>query len=108
MKNSKNESEMTSSISGSMNKTTTNQFSTETGQGDFGNVKAKDVAFVEEELPESMMRAIKIIERLLTQSECHEAHVLYKDYPSVDLVKVVAEEENADDPKNRRGGGFGR
>ena len=103
MKDSKQaESEMTSSISGSMNKTTTNQFSTETGmKGDFGDVRAKDVTYVDEELPESMMKAIKLIDRLLTQSDCHEAHVLYKDYPSVDLVKPVEEEENVDDQKGR-------
>jgi len=31
------------------------------------------------------MKAIKIIERLLTQSEFHEQHVLYKNYPPVKL-----------------------
>lgn len=30
------------------------------------------------ELPDTMIQAIKIIERLLTQSKYHEQHVLYK------------------------------
>ena len=68
VKDSKNESE-TSSVSGSMVKT--NQFSTDTGAGtggggDFGNIKAKDIQYSKEELPDSMMKAIRIIERLLT------------------------------------------
>ena len=52
-----------------MNKTTTNQFTTESGmQGDFGNVRAKDIQYAEEEVPDSMMKAIDLISRLLTQS----------------------------------------
>ena len=49
--------------------------------GDYGNVKS--VEYVQVELPDSMMNAIRIIERLLTQSEYHEQHVLYKNYPAV-------------------------
>ena len=98
MKESKN-SEVTSD-SGSMSKTQTNQFSTETGvQGDFGNVKSKDIEYVNEELPDSMIKAIRIIERLLTQSKYHEQQVLYQDYPPVDIVKKDGnddEDANAD------------
>lgn len=99
-------SEMSSSIGGTMNKTSTNQFTTDTGaQGDFGNVRAKDIQYADEEVPDSMMKAIKIIERLLTQTECHEAHVLYKDYPKADLKKVAVEdEEEKDGKKDRRFG----
>jgi len=44
VKDSKNESEATSSMSGSISKTHTQQFSTETGTGgDFGAVKSKDI-----------------------------------------------------------------
>ena len=32
-----------------------------------------------------MLKAIRIIERLLTQSQYHEQHVLYKNYPPVNL-----------------------
>lgn len=63
---------------------TSNQFSTETGmKGDFATIKAKNIIQVDEDLPESMMKAITIIERLLTQSDPVQlkAHVLYKDYP---------------------------
>ena len=35
-------------------------------------MKAKDIEYVDEELPDSMMKAIRIIERLLTQSKYHE------------------------------------
>jgi hypothetical protein len=65
--------------------------------GDFGNVKAKDIQYVDEELPESMMKAIRIIERLLTQSKYHHEHVLYKNYPPVELKKGVDEDEEGKD-----------
>jgi|TARA_B110000305_G_scaffold137798_1_gene153784 hypothetical protein len=45
---------------------------TETQGGDYGNIKAKDVEYINEELPDSIMKAIRIIERLLTQSKYHE------------------------------------
>jgi len=97
-----------SSISGSMNKTN-NQFNTgTTGQdkGVFGNV-AK-VEYSEIELPPSIMKAIRIINRLLTQSKFHEQHVLYMNYPPVDIVRKDADEDENEDP-NARGmmGGFG-
>ena len=41
-----------------------------------------------------MMKAIRIIERLLTQSKYHEQHVLYKNYPPVDIVKTDGDEED--------------
>ena len=40
-----------------------------------------------------MIRAIRIIERLLTQSKYHEQQVLYQDYPPVDIVKAAGEDE---------------
>lgn len=69
------------------------------GGGDFGNVKAKDIQYVDEELPESMMKAIRIIERLLTQSKYHHEHVLYKNYPPAEVKKAVDEEEETEDNK---------
>ena len=63
---------MSSSIGGTMNKTSTNQFTTDTGQqGDFGNVRAKDIQYAEEEVPDSMLSRFDIIDRLLTQTENH-------------------------------------
>jgi len=52
-----NESEAnSSSASGSMSKTQTQHFSTETGAGgDFATVKSKDVEYINEELPSSML-----------------------------------------------------
>ena len=49
------------------------------------------------------MKAIRIIERLLTQSKYHEQHVLYRDYPPVDIAKNVADqdEEANENDKNR-------
>lgn len=48
------------------------------------------------------MKAIRIIERLLTQSKYHHEHVLYKNYPPVELTKGEIEEEENDADK----GGF--
>ena len=45
-------------------------------------------------LPDSIMLAIKIIERLLTQSKFHEQHVAYRNYPNVALEKGKAEEHS--------------
>ena len=55
-----------------------------------------------------MIKCIKIIERLLTQSKFHEAHVLYKDYPAADVSKVTKQdEENADQKDKGPKLGFG-
>ena len=70
-------------------------------------MKAKDIQYVDEELPESMMKAIRIIERLLTQSKYHHEHVLYKNYPPVELTRGVDEEEEGKDDKNAGFGLFG-
>ena len=107
MKESKNESEPSSSVSGSMSKTQTNQFSTETVAGGvFANVKSKDIEYVKEELPDSMIKAIRIIERLLTQSKYHEQQVLYQDYPPVDIAKKVGDDEEEGDNQDMMMGGF--
>ena len=64
LKDSVNRSE-TSDKSGTSNDVSgTNQISSETAAGDFA--KVKEVKFLNEELPDSMMVAIRIIERLLT------------------------------------------
>lgn len=62
---------------------------------------AKNVQYVETELPNSMMKAIRIIERLLTQTEYHEQHVLYKNYPPVKLSKQSAEDEDDEETKKK-------
>ena len=41
-----------------------------------------------------MMKAIRIIERLLTQSKYHHEHVLYKNYPPVDNLMQAADDED--------------
>ena len=73
VKDSKNESESQSNMSeSSTQKLQSTDTVTATGAGgDFANVKAKDIHYVDEELPESMMKAIRIINRLLTQSKYH-------------------------------------
>lgn len=68
----------------SMSQTQTNAISSETALGDFAAIP-KNVEYVETDLPETMMKAVRIIERLLTQSKYHEQHVLYKNYPPVNL-----------------------
>lgn len=45
-----------------------------------------------------MIKAIRIIERLLTQSQFHEQQVMYQDYPPVDIVRKDRDED--DDEKN--------
>lgn len=47
------------------------------------------------------MKAIRIIERLLTQIDYHEQHVLYKNYPPVKLSKSSAEEEDDEETKKK-------
>ena len=79
----------------SMSQTQTNAISSETQIGDFAN--AKNVEYVNADLPDTMMKAVRIIERLLTQTKYHEQHVLYKNYPPVNLgdrhKKALQEEE---------------
>ena len=70
--------------------------------GDF-NAVPKNVEYVEAELPETMMKAIRIIERLLTQSKYHEQHVLYKNYPPVNLGDKHKKAQSEEDEEN--GGG---
>jgi len=79
----------------SMSNTQTQGISSETVKGDFA-ADAKNVEYVQQDLPETMLNAIRIIERLVTQTEYHESQVLYKDYPAVkvgDKRKTYEEEE---------------
>ena len=54
---------------------------------------------------ESMLKAIKIIERLLTQTKYHEEHVLYTDYP---LVKIADFSNTEEEKKDEKQGGLRR
>jgi len=48
------------------------------------------------------MKAFRIIDRLLTQSEFHEQHVLYKNYPPVKLGnRNFADEDEDEDAKKK-------
>lgn len=88
----------------SMSNTQTNAISSETAVGEFAQV-LKNVEYVDADLPDTMMKAVRIIERLLTQSKYHEQHVLYKNYPPVNLgsknKKSLQEEE--EESKNNKG-----
>ena len=53
----------------------------------------------------SMLKAIKIIERLLTQTKYHEKHVLYTDYPQVLLPKGT-DKKQEDNQNQGAGPGF--
>ena len=70
--------------------------------GDFAAV-VKNVEYVDADLPETMMKAVRIIERLLTQSKYHEQHVLYKNYPPVNLGDKYkkTQEEDEDEEKKK-------
>lgn len=70
LKESVNQSHTSDKSGTSVSQTGTQQLSSETAAGDFA--KVKEVKFVNEELPDSMLVAIRIIERLLTQSKFHE------------------------------------
>jgi hypothetical protein len=69
--------------------------------GAYGVIK-KAAEFVDEDLPESIMKAIKIIERLLTQNAFHEQHVLYKNYPPVKLAKSSAYDDEEEGNQKKR------
>lgn len=85
----------------STSQTQTNPISSETVTGAYGVIKKK-AEYVDEQLPESIMKAIRIIERLLTQSEYHEQHVLYKNYPPVKLGnRNFADEEEDEESKKK-------
>jgi hypothetical protein len=73
LKESVNRSQTSDKSGTSVSQTGTNQLSSETAAGDFA--KVKEVKFINEELPDSMTVAIRIIERLLTQQEYHKKHV---------------------------------
>jgi len=49
-----------------------------------------------------MNKAFRIIERLLTQNQCHEQHVLYKAYPAEKIKKQNLDEDEGDG-KGKRG-----
>lgn len=86
LKESTNKSNSDKLSGTSMSQTQTNAISSGTQVGDYGAV-VKNVEYIDVELPDSMLKAIRIIERLLTQTKYHEQHVLYKNYPSVNLQK---------------------
>lgn len=65
--------------------------------GDFG--KKHKVEFLEVELPDTMLKAIKIIERLLTQAKYPEEHVLYRDFPPINLQDVKDDDDEEDGKK---------
>ena len=70
--------------------------------GDFG-VPKKVEYDKEAVLPDSIMLAIKIIERLLTQSKFHEQHVAYRNYPNVQLEKGKADDDDEEEGKKKGG-----
>lgn len=83
---------------------TSTEGGTQTGTGAYATIK-KNAEYVNEELPESIMKAIKIIERLLTQNAFHEQHVLYKNYPPVKLAnRNFADEDEEGQTKGRKMG----
>lgn len=90
----------------SMSQTQTNAISSETAVGDFATI-AKNVEYVDTELPDTMMKAIRIIERLLTQSKYHEQHVLYKNYPPVNLGDKHKKSQAEEDEENQGKKPFG-
>ena len=83
-----------------MSQTGTNQMSSEVG--DYGKIKQK-VEYLDVTLPDTMLPAIKIIERLLTQTKYHHQHVAYKNYPPMNLEEKDEDEEDEEDGKKKPG-----
>lgn len=86
-----------------MSQSETNQRSS--AVGDYG-VPKKVEYDREAVLPDTIMTAIKIIERLLTQSKFHEQHVAYRNYPPVNLEKGKIEDD--EDEGQKKGWGIRR
>lgn len=62
--------------------------------------------YIEGEAPydnQSMLKAIKIIERLLTQTKYHEEHVLYTDYPVVEIADFSSKNEDTKQVEKKGG-----
>ena len=68
--------------------------------GDYGKIKAK-VEYLDVTLPETMLPAIKIIERLLTQTVYHHQHVAYRNYPPMQLKENEDDDDEDDDTKKK-------
>lgn len=69
----------------STSQTQTQAISTDGNPTGAYSLNKKAAEYVNEELPDSIIKAIKIIERLLTQRAYHAEHVSYKAYPPVKL-----------------------
>lgn len=69
---------------------------------------SQKVEYVKVELPDTMMAAVQIIERLLTQALYHEKHVLYKAYPQSNIVQNKSLDDEDDEEGKQKGIGFGR
>ena len=83
----------------SYSQTGTNQMSSEVGAF---MIKEK-VEYIEQQIPESMLAAIKIIERLMTQSKYQEQHVAYKNYPPVNLERPRFDDDDDEEAKKKGG-----
>lgn len=83
-----------------MSQTGTNQMSSEVG--DYGKIKTK-VEYLDVTLPDTMLPAIKIIERLLTQTKYHHQHVAYKNYPPMNLEEKIDDEDEEEGDKKKVG-----
>lgn len=84
-----------------MSQTQTNAISSETMVGDYGKASKKIETLADVTLPETMIKAIRIIERLLTQTKYHEQHVLYKNYPPVNLAIRTNADDDEEDEENK-------
>jgi hypothetical protein len=70
--------------------------------GDYGKIKTT-VQYLDVTLPDSMLPAIKIIERLLTQTKYHHQHVAYKNYPPMNLEEKFDDDDDEEEGKKKGG-----
>ena len=63
----------------------------------------KKIEYLDVTLPDTMLPAIKIIERLLTQTQYHHQQVSYKNYPPMTLEEKDESEDDEDESNKKRG-----
>ena len=84
-----------STRSGASDKNSTSKDASGT-QGQKNQEELAEAELLDIPLPDSLLKPIKIIERLLTQTEYHEQHVLYKNYPVVKIKRDAGGKDGDD------------
>lgn len=62
-------------------------------RGDSERSAKDEITFTKDDIPETLLKPLKILERLLAQSNCHKKQVKYKDYPFTVAQKAPEEKK---------------